>query len=45
MKWEPPVMVNPSFEDSVAAAQKHIKETKQEYGKQSMVNLIDQKKA
>ena len=44
MKWEPPVVVNPSFEKSYNAAVKHVKETKSNYGSQYWVNLIDRKK-
>ena len=43
MAWAPPVTVNPNFDESYQAAQKHIKETQQDYENQYMVNLIDKK--
>lgn len=43
MAWAPPVTVNPNFDESYQAAQKHFEETCRDYSKQYLVNLIDKK--
>jgi len=43
MAWAPPVTVNPNFDESFQAAQKHFKETNSDYSKQYLINLIDKK--
>lgn len=43
MAWAPPVTVNPNFDESYQAAQKHVKETQLDYERQYWVNLIDKK--
>jgi len=43
LKWSPPVIINSNFENSRLAAEAHFKETKQVYGPQYLVNLIDKK--
>lgn len=43
MAWAPPVTVNPNFDESFQAAQKHFKETNLDYSKQYLINLIDKK--
>jgi len=43
LKWSPPVIINPVFEDSRIAAEMHFNETIQAYGPQYLVNLIDKK--
>ena len=43
MAWAPPVTVNPNFDESFQAAQKHVKETQEDYTKQYWINLIDKK--
>ena len=43
MQWAPPVTANPNFDESLQAAQKHVKETQADYQQQYWVNLIDKK--
>lgn len=43
LKWSPPVVINQNFDNSRLAAEAHFKETKQVYGPQYLVNLIDKK--
>jgi hypothetical protein len=43
MKWNPAVRINPSTEDSLVLASKHIEEMKKNYGEQVFINLIDKK--
>jgi hypothetical protein len=43
LKWSPPVIIDTNFQESLAAAQIHFSRTKQEYGSQYLVNLIDKK--
>jgi len=43
MKWSPAVRINPSTEDSLVLARKHIEEMKKNYGEQVFINLIDKK--
>mmetsp|Transcript_2728 Transcript_2728/g.4644 ORF Transcript_2728/g.4644 Transcript_2728/m.4644 type:complete len:416 (+) Transcript_2728:18-1265(+) len=43
LKWSPPVLLAPNFEESLAAAQTHFAATKPLYGSQYLVNLIDKK--
>ena len=43
MKWSPAVRINPSHDESVALARKHVDEIKKQYGEQVFINLIDKK--
>ena len=43
LKWSPPVIIQPNFSESLSAAQIHFSKTKQDYGQQYLVNLIDKK--
>ena len=43
LKWAPPVRIMQSFDSSMMAATNHVKKTKQMYGDQYWVNLIDKK--
>jgi len=43
LKWSPPVKVNDDFSSSLVAAITHFKATKEQYGPQYLVNLIDKK--
>lgn len=43
MAWAPPVRAVGNFDESLQAAQLHMKETQNEYKQQYFVNLIDKK--
>jgi hypothetical protein len=43
LKWSPPVETLKSFDTSKLSAVTHFNETKQLYGKQYCVNLVDKK--
>jgi phosphatidylinositol 4-phosphatase len=41
--WSPPVTIDSDYSKSVTASEQHFEETKNFYGQQFLVNLIDQK--
>lgn len=43
LKWSPPVKINTNHDNSLIAAGLHFSDTKQMYGPQYLVNLIDKK--